>query len=164
MKETAYIGGGPREPTILNPRIYKNRFREAMSRCTLSYSVQWPCYIMLICYFARAQTSFSFQTDGLQPKLSLPANLYPCWVLLHQQPRANPHKLHPYWRIRNNLQVVPHALIPQPRRSALCPWQARPAHLLILYLSLIPHYCSISFSVLDVVLEGLPQSAMYYDL
>lgn len=35
MKETAYIGGGPREPTVLNPRIYKNRFREAMSRCTL---------------------------------------------------------------------------------------------------------------------------------
>lgn len=33
VKETAYIGGGKREPTVLNPRIYKTRFREAMSRC-----------------------------------------------------------------------------------------------------------------------------------
>lgn len=38
VKETAYIGGGPREPTVLNPRIYKNRFREAMSRCMLGHS------------------------------------------------------------------------------------------------------------------------------
>lgn len=44
VKETAYIGGGPREPTVLNPRIYKNRFREAMSRCKLC-----PQYEMLFC-------------------------------------------------------------------------------------------------------------------
>lgn len=41
VKETAYIGTSKREPTVLNPRIYKNRFRDAMNKCTdavLSYT------------------------------------------------------------------------------------------------------------------------------
>ena len=38
VKETTYLGVGNREPTVLNPRMYKQRFREAMSRCKLSSS------------------------------------------------------------------------------------------------------------------------------
>ncbi|KAJ3300300.1 1-phosphatidylinositol-3-phosphate 5-kinase [Borealophlyctis nickersoniae] len=32
VKETAFLGGGGKEPTIVSPRQYKNRFREAMER------------------------------------------------------------------------------------------------------------------------------------
>ncbi|KAI8914807.1 hypothetical protein DFJ77DRAFT_35109 [Powellomyces hirtus] len=32
VKESAFLGGGGKEPTIVSPRQYKNRFREAMER------------------------------------------------------------------------------------------------------------------------------------
>jgi 1-phosphatidylinositol-3-phosphate 5-kinase len=32
VKETGFLGGGGKEPTIVSPRQYKNRFREAMDR------------------------------------------------------------------------------------------------------------------------------------
>lgn len=32
VKETGLLGGGGSEPTIVTPRQYKNRFREAMDR------------------------------------------------------------------------------------------------------------------------------------
>lgn len=32
VKETGILGGGGKEPTIVSPRLYKNRFREAMER------------------------------------------------------------------------------------------------------------------------------------
>lgn len=32
VKETGFLGGSGKEPTIVSPRIYKNRFREAMER------------------------------------------------------------------------------------------------------------------------------------
>ncbi|KAI9091886.1 hypothetical protein DFS34DRAFT_634485 [Phlyctochytrium arcticum] len=32
VKESAFLGGGGKEPTIISPRQYKNRFREAMER------------------------------------------------------------------------------------------------------------------------------------
>ena len=59
VKETAYIGGGTREPTVLNPRVYKNRFREAMSRCKCSLTAHQ-------CLFADSafQISYLSQTGG----------------------------------------------------------------------------------------------------
>ncbi|CAI2200095.1 20738_t:CDS:2, partial [Funneliformis geosporum] len=30
VKESGFLGGGGKEPTIVSPRQYKNRFREAM--------------------------------------------------------------------------------------------------------------------------------------
>ena len=32
VKETGFLGGGGKEPTIVTPRQYKNRFREAMDK------------------------------------------------------------------------------------------------------------------------------------
>ena len=32
VKETGFLGGGGKEPTIVSPRQYKARFREAMER------------------------------------------------------------------------------------------------------------------------------------
>lgn len=32
VKETGLLGGGGKEPTIISPKLYKQRFREAMSR------------------------------------------------------------------------------------------------------------------------------------
>lgn len=31
--KTTGLGSGKGEPTVMNPRMYKNRFREAMARC-----------------------------------------------------------------------------------------------------------------------------------
>jgi 1-phosphatidylinositol-3-phosphate 5-kinase len=32
VKETGFLGGGGREPTIISPKQYKNRFRESMEK------------------------------------------------------------------------------------------------------------------------------------
>ncbi|CAG8800292.1 15114_t:CDS:2, partial [Racocetra fulgida] len=34
LEQTGFLGGGGKEPTIVTPRQYKNRFREAMDRYT----------------------------------------------------------------------------------------------------------------------------------
>lgn len=35
VKERGLVGGGVKEPTVVSPRQYKNRFREAMERYIL---------------------------------------------------------------------------------------------------------------------------------
>lgn len=48
VKERGLVGGGSKEPTVITPRQYKNRFREAMERyivispsCWQSENLQW---------------------------------------------------------------------------------------------------------------------------
>ncbi|GBB85059.1 hypothetical protein RclHR1_11630001 [Rhizophagus clarus] len=44
VKETGFLGGGGKEPTIVSPRQYKNRFREAMDRYFLMVPDRWIAY------------------------------------------------------------------------------------------------------------------------
>ncbi|CAG8513560.1 6429_t:CDS:10 [Cetraspora pellucida] len=44
VKETGFLGGGGKEPTIVTPRQYKNRFREAMDRYFLMVPDRWIAY------------------------------------------------------------------------------------------------------------------------
>ena len=37
VKESGFLGGGGKEPTIVSPKLYKNRFREAMDRYLNSF-------------------------------------------------------------------------------------------------------------------------------
>ncbi|CAG8495811.1 13415_t:CDS:10 [Funneliformis mosseae] len=44
VKESGFLGGGGKEPTIVSPRQYKNRFREAMDRYFLMVPDRWISY------------------------------------------------------------------------------------------------------------------------
>ncbi|RIA92962.1 hypothetical protein C1645_763745 [Glomus cerebriforme] len=44
VKESGFLGGGGKEPTIVSPRQYKNRFREAMDRYFLMVPDRWIAY------------------------------------------------------------------------------------------------------------------------
>ncbi|CAG8742822.1 7275_t:CDS:10, partial [Dentiscutata erythropus] len=44
VKESGFLGGGGKEPTIVTPRQYKNRFREAMNRYFLMVPDRWIDY------------------------------------------------------------------------------------------------------------------------
>jgi 1-phosphatidylinositol-3-phosphate 5-kinase len=41
VKEKGFVGGGTKEPTVVTPRQYKNRFREAMDRYILMVPDEW---------------------------------------------------------------------------------------------------------------------------
>ncbi|CAG8438826.1 1515_t:CDS:10 [Scutellospora calospora] len=44
VKESGFLGGGGKEPTIVTPKQYKNRFREAMDRYFLMVPDRWIAY------------------------------------------------------------------------------------------------------------------------
>ncbi|CAG8545859.1 16743_t:CDS:2 [Acaulospora morrowiae] len=47
VKESGILGGGGKEPTIVSPRQYKNRFREAMDKYFLMVPDRWISYEQL---------------------------------------------------------------------------------------------------------------------
>jgi len=47
VKESGFLGGGGKEPTIVSPRQYKNRFREAMDRYLI---IQRLCIMLFFEY------------------------------------------------------------------------------------------------------------------
>lgn len=102
VKETAYIGGGPREPTVLNPRIYKNRFREAMSRCKGVKGSSKTEGLANQSYF---QISFLCQIAGLPPKPLRLDSRCQCWALRRPQQRVKPRRIPQYWMNRSSLLV-----------------------------------------------------------
>jgi 1-phosphatidylinositol-3-phosphate 5-kinase len=44
VKEAGFLGGGGKEPTIISPKQYENRFKEAMEKYFLMVPDRWIDY------------------------------------------------------------------------------------------------------------------------